>query len=243
MTPDTLSESAALLGEPSRLRMLWALLDRRSYTATELALAGEISAASASMHLAKLLEAGWLSVTRQGRHRYYLIADDTVAHAVEAIGAIRPDAAVCRRPRRPQPGASLQHARSCYGHLAGEVAVAFWEALASSANGYGASTRVSLPGARRGSPGFSLGTVIDCSREDPLLQGGLRPCMDWTERTFHLGGRLGVRVLQTLKRRRWVRPMPRSRLIVFSPGRERTLMELCLSRECLMRRALPHSHG
>ena len=222
MTPDTLSESAALLGEPSRLRMLWALLDRRSYTATELALAGEISAASASMHLAKLLEAGWLSVTRQGRHRYYLIADDTVAHAVEAIGAIRPDAAVCRRPRRPQPGASLQHARSCYGHLAGEVAVAFWEAL------------LERQWLRRHNEGFVLGAqglagfsaLIDCSREDPLLQGGLRPCMDWTERTFHLGGRLGVRVLQTLKRRNWVRSMPRSRRVVFAPGRERALREL-----------------
>src|SRR5579862_9004983 len=97
MTPDTLTESALLLGERSRLRMLWALLDRRSYTATELARVGETSASSASMHLAKLLEAGWLSVMRQGRHRYYAIADETVAHAVEAIGAIRPSVALGRK--------------------------------------------------------------------------------------------------------------------------------------------------
>ena len=52
--------------------------------------------------------------------------------------------------------------------------------------------------------------------------------MDWTERTFHLGGRLGVRVLQGLKRRRWVRVVPRSRLVVFAPGRERGLKEFAL---------------
>lgn len=224
MTPDTLSASALLLGEHSRLKMLWALLDRRSYTATELALVGEISAASASMHLAKLLEAGWLSVTPQGRHRYYALADDTVAHAVEAIGAIRHRAAVGRNPRRPKPGASLQHARSCYGHLAGEVAVAFWEAL------------LEQQWIRRDEAGFVLGTrglagfsaLIECPQDDPLLQGSLKACMDWTERTFHLGGRLGVRVLQGLKRRRWVRALPGSRLLVFAPGRERALTELAL---------------
>ena len=127
--PECLSGSANLLGEPARLSILWALLDRRAYTAGELAVVADLSAPSASMHLAKLLEANWVGVARRGRHRYYTIADDAVAHAVEAIGAIRFAGRPRRSPLRPQPDERLQRARSCYGHLAGAVAVSFWNAL------------------------------------------------------------------------------------------------------------------
>src|ERR1700752_53493 len=101
MTPDVLVDSAQLLGDHSRLKILWALLERRAYTAGELALVADLSASSASMHLAKLLDAGWISVTPQGRHRYYSIVDDAVAHAVEAIGAIQLGGEKGRNPKRP----------------------------------------------------------------------------------------------------------------------------------------------
>jgi DNA-binding transcriptional ArsR family regulator len=225
MTPDSLKDSALLLGEHSRLKLLWALLDRRSYTAGELALAGELSAPSASMHLARLLEAGWVSVTRQGRHRYYAIADDAVAHAVEAVGAIRHEVAACRSPKRRKSDPSTQHARSCYGHLAGEVAVAFWNALLERRWMHRDDGRFIL--GAEGQAGLS--GLIECSRSDSILNAGLKPCMDWTERTFHLGGGLGVRVFHALQARGWIRQMPRSRAVVFSPGKEGALVRLAFA--------------
>ena len=53
---------------------------------------GWVSAATASFHLAKLLEGGMIAVARQGRHRYYA-AGHEVAAALEALGLISPSAA------------------------------------------------------------------------------------------------------------------------------------------------------
>jgi DNA-binding transcriptional ArsR family regulator len=222
VTPDFLSESALLLGEHARLKILWALLEGRAYTAGELALFANLSASSASMHLAKLLKAGWIDVTSRGRHRYYSIADETVACAVEAIGAIRFGNAEARNPKRPNPGSSMQRARSCYGHLAGEVAVAFWNALLEHDWMQRDGKRFIL--GERGVAGLS--SLLQCSRDEAALKSSVKPCMDWTERMFHLGGGLGVRVFQALKDRGWINPMPRSRLVAFAPGRDQALVRL-----------------
>jgi DNA-binding transcriptional ArsR family regulator len=221
MAPDCLRESALLLGEHSRLKILWALLDRRAYTAGELALVADLSASTASMHLAKLLDAGWISVTPRGRHRYYSIADDTVAHAVEAIGAVSSGVAP-RSARRPAPGSRIQRARSCYGHLAGEVAVAFWSALLEHEWMQRDGRRFIL--GARGVAGFAA--LLRCSPDEAVLKASIKPCMDWTERMFHLGGGLGVRVFQALNERGWINPMPRSRAVAFAPGRDQTLVRL-----------------
>ena len=76
---------AALIGEKSRAIMLWNLLDGRAYTATELALAADVSFQSASNHLSQLLTAGLLRAEKQGRHKYYRFANDRVAQAIENI--------------------------------------------------------------------------------------------------------------------------------------------------------------
>lgn len=102
------------------------------------------------------------------------------------------------------------------------MAVAFWNALLERHWMRRDGRRFML--AAEGLDGFS--GLIDCSRDDPMLHAGLKPCMDWTERTFHLGGQLGVRVFHALKARGWIRQLPRSRGVVFSPGREGALMQL-----------------
>ena len=60
---------AGLICEPVRAKMLWCLLDGRAYTASELAIAADISATSASNHLLKLREADMIKMEIQGRHR------------------------------------------------------------------------------------------------------------------------------------------------------------------------------
>src|ERR1700722_17576828 len=77
-----------LFGDPARAAILMALLDGGARTAGELALAGNISAQSASGHLSKLTTGGLLTVRSQGRHRYYELANADVAHALEAAGSL-----------------------------------------------------------------------------------------------------------------------------------------------------------
>jgi DNA-binding transcriptional ArsR family regulator len=83
-----LALTAALIAEPARAAMLTVLLDARARSAGELARVAEVSAQSASMHLSQLLTGGFLTVTQQGRHRYYRITNRHIAHAIEALGTI-----------------------------------------------------------------------------------------------------------------------------------------------------------
>ena len=65
---------ASLAGDPARAGMLHALMDGRALTASELARVAGVTPQTASGHLARMVDAGLLSVCKQGRHRYHRIA-------------------------------------------------------------------------------------------------------------------------------------------------------------------------
>jgi len=81
MEPD-ISSLAALIGEPARGRILFALLDGRSLPATELAQRSGISCQTTGSHLAKLIEGE--------PHRYYRIANARVAELLESMARFAP---------------------------------------------------------------------------------------------------------------------------------------------------------
>ncbi len=120
------------LADPARAKILWTLIDGTTRPAGELAYAASISAQSASAHLAKLVEGGLLAAEVQGRHRYFRIASAEVAGVIESMASL----SVSFRPRMPRaplpsPAVPVQflHARTCYGHLAGEMAVKVLEGM------------------------------------------------------------------------------------------------------------------
>ena len=94
---------AALMADPARAAMLGALLHGHPLAAGELSQVAGVSPATASAHLAKLLDGGLIAVARQGRHRYYRLAGYPVAAALEALGLISPPCrcAPCGSPARP----------------------------------------------------------------------------------------------------------------------------------------------
>jgi DNA-binding transcriptional ArsR family regulator len=119
---------AALLADPARATMLTALLDGPPLAAGELSQIAGVSAATASAHLARLLDGGLVTVTRQGRHRYYRLAGHEVAEVLEVIGNISPVRPV-RSLRQSREALALAEARTCYDHLAGRAGVALLDAL------------------------------------------------------------------------------------------------------------------
>ena len=83
MTGDTdLAALGAVLAERARTRILLALGDGRALAASVLAAEAGVAPSTASAHLARLVEAGLLGVTVQGRHRYYRLAGPEVAEAM-----------------------------------------------------------------------------------------------------------------------------------------------------------------
>lgn len=220
LIPPHLGDVARLLSDPHRLRMLWALGDGRAYTARELAQLANLSPSAASNHLTQLVSAGLVEVRAQGRHRYFTVTREDVGRAVEALAAVSLTALPATSPPRPQPGAALRHARRCYGHLAGSCGVALWDTLLAAGliDAHEGGHRVTPKGVRVFE---SLGLSA---------AGPAQPCLDWTERRWHLGGTLGRAVLGALQRDGVLAPSPSGdRVLLVDPHRWQALLQRVLT--------------
>ena len=214
--PDV-SLGAGLMGEPARSYMVMALMSGLSLSAAELAREASVTASTATGHLKKLQSAGLLVSSRQGRHRYFRIADPDVANAVEALIAVATRVGHVRT--RPGPeDAAMRHARSCYDHLAGRLAVDLFERWIAHGllRWRGKLVHLTLKGRR-------LLTARGLQLE--ALERGKRPlcrtCIDWSERQHHLGGALGAAILAHAAERGWATRKAPTRRISFSALGER----------------------
>src|SRR3546814_4206910 len=119
---------AALIGDPARANILSALMDGRALTATELAYVAGVSPQTTSGHLAKLAEGNLLECVKQGRHRYYRLANPLIGRMLEGIMAVAANGPPRHRPPS-KLDAALRVARTCYDHLAGRLGVGIADAL------------------------------------------------------------------------------------------------------------------
>lgn len=119
---------ASLIGDPTRTEVLTALMGGKALTATELADIAGVTRQTISAHLAKLLDAQLITVESQGRHRYFRLAEDDVAHLLESMMGLAYRTSAVRLRGSPRDPA-MRMARVCYDHLAGEISVQIYERL------------------------------------------------------------------------------------------------------------------
>src|SRR3954451_7778573 len=119
---------ASLVGDPARANMLTALMSGRALTASELAHQAGITPQTASSHLAKLEAGGLIEPEKQGRHRYYRLADPDVAGVLEGLAVLAARAGHMRLRTGPKDPA-LRRARICYDHLAGDLGVQMLDSM------------------------------------------------------------------------------------------------------------------
>ena len=206
---------AALIGEPTRARILWNLLDGRSYTASELAVAAAISSSAASNHLTRLLEADLLKVESQGRHRYFSFARPEVAYVVESLATLTSAATKTKTNAAVMP--EIKYCRSCYDHLAGYVGVKVTEALKKKGMIKKSGAAYHITG-----KGWQWLLFFDIAENNiPNSRRALtRQCLDWSERKPHLAGQLGALLLNKMLEKRWFKKVQFSReLVVTSKGK------------------------
>jgi DNA-binding transcriptional ArsR family regulator len=194
-----LAAVGALLGDPSRARMLDSLMSGRALAAGELARVAGVSASTASEHLTRLREGGLVEVVAQGRHRYYRIAGPEVGEALEALAHVAPPRRVTSL-RESGHARALGLARTCYDHLAGRCGVELHDALL--ARGWLSAAYDVTPGGADGLAGLGVDVAAARARRRTFA----RPCLDWTERRPHLAGSLGAAVTAALLDRGWFDP-------------------------------------
>src|SRR3984957_5361415 len=112
----------SVLADPGRCRMLLAIGDGRSLAAHALALEAGVTPATASSHLSKMVAAGLLTVTAQGRNRNYRIANPIVGRTLELLSQLAPATPV-RTLRQGLRADAVREARTCYDHIAGRLGV------------------------------------------------------------------------------------------------------------------------
>jgi DNA-binding transcriptional ArsR family regulator len=203
---------AALIGDPARANMLSALMSGMALTAGELAREAAVTPQTASMHLAKLVEAKLVTTEAQGRHRYFRLAGPEVAGALEGLMELA--ARTGRMRTRPGPrDPQLREARICYDHLAGALGVRMHDSFV--AQGLIVATPDGLGLSRKGRARFAA-ERIDLAPIESRNGAPCRACMDWSERKHHLAGRLGAALLQVILARGWAKRDPATRAILFS---------------------------
>jgi len=236
-----IARAAALIADPSRARILKCLADGRALPASALAGEAGIGAATASVHLAKLVAGELLTVEHRGRQRLYRLTGPDVSAALECLALIAPPLAITSLKQSNRTNA-LHRARSCYDHLAGRLGVALMRGLLERGvlTGYDGVHRTE--GAVRDRPSsygrdvqYALTRTghatlaalgVDTDRL-PSRRPAIRYCVDWSEHQHHLAGGLGAVLTSRLFALDWVRWGPTPRVVHLTDagahGLERTL--------------------
>lgn len=215
MNTNRIVEIATLVGEPARAAMLSELMDGRALTASELARIATITPQTASTHLSRLVSAGLLDVSKQGRHRYHRLAGPEIARMLEGIMQIASanERKAARTVVTGPKDAAMRAARTCYDHLAGELGVAISDRLVALGAiefeddaGLVTEQGVALLG--------SAGIVLPEGRSSRPL---CKPCLDWSERRPHVGGRLGAAICTHCLDKGWIRRRNGTRALEVTP--------------------------
>jgi DNA-binding transcriptional ArsR family regulator len=217
-----LVEIAALVGDTARATVLAALMGGEALTTGELAAIAGVAKSTMSEHLTRLERAGLVSSTVHRQFKYYRIASPRVATMMESIKVV----AAIDCPPRHQPKSAkddaLRTARTCYDHFAGRLGVALADALV-------ARNLIELGdcGGEVTSAGLAFfrdqGLELDTGRSNRVF---CRPCLDWSERRYHIAGSVGACLCRTAFERGWVVRMPGTRAISITTAGRRAFRDV-----------------
>jgi DNA-binding transcriptional ArsR family regulator len=210
---------ASLVGDPARANMLTALLSGRALTATELSQEAGITPQTASSHLAKLEAGGLIEPDKQGRHRYYRLADPDVADVLERLQGLAARAGHMRVRTGPKEPA-LRRARICYDHLAGDLGVQMLDSMRAQklVRQKKQDIELTTEGSRFLADRLQISADMLAHPRRPVCKA----CLDWSERRHHLAGTLGAAMMQRFTDLKWAArdPTPGSRVVNFSRNGE-----------------------
>lgn len=203
---------ATLIGDPARANMLTALMSGKALTVSELAEEAGVTIQTASSHLSKLNDGGLLRPRKQGRHKYFALANDDVAHVLEGLMGLAAGAGHLRKRTGPRD-AELRQARVCYNHLAGDMGTQMFDSL--MAQGHlildGEELALTNTGAA-----FAADFEIDIDGLRKARAPLCRECLDWSERRSHLAGSLGRAFLSRFEELAWAKRDQKTRVVTFS---------------------------
>ncbi len=215
-TPN-IARIGALLGDNTRARMLSTLMHGKALTASELAREAGVTAQTATSHLAKLENGGLLILRKQGRHKYFSLANEEVASLLETLMGLSADKEPLKIRTGPNDSA-MCNARVCYNHLAGIKGIQLYDSLLSHKYLHHKNGNLILS---KAGEDFIRDFGIDLDKLQASRSIMCKECLDWSERRSHLAGSLGRAFLNQFENLNWVKRDTKSRVIKFNSKGQR----------------------
>ncbi|MFD2370652.1 ArsR/SmtB family transcription factor [Brevibacillus sp. GCM10020057] len=184
-------------------------LQNTALPASELAYIAKVSHPTISSHLSKLIDGNLIIAEQHGRHRYFRLANEEVAEVLEKLGTIAPTVQV-RSLRQSDQLKQVRYARTCYDHLAGELGVKVTEALLDREfitlkDGEYVVTEQGKKWF------FQFG--INMEEANSKRRIFAKPCLDWSERRYHISGWLGAAIATCFFDKGWITKAKENRAV------------------------------
>jgi DNA-binding transcriptional ArsR family regulator len=232
-----ISKVAALLADHARSTMMLALVGGRSMTASRLAATARVTPATASSHLKKLTDAGFLKVEAVGRERIYRLSGPRVAALIETLESFAPARPINSWNEDAQAKA-LRAGRACYDHVGGRLGVAVMSSMVTTSQMTAHAGEPAEMTAHEGEPAESCGSVRHAPGLDihysltptgrefvsrfaafsPRRSDNVRYCTDWSEDGHHLSGDIGRVLFRTFVQLDWIELAREGRAIKITPA-------------------------
>ncbi|WP_066073370.1 ArsR/SmtB family transcription factor [Neobacillus soli] len=204
---------AKLMAEQTRAIILDSLMNGQALPASELAYMAKVSHPTISSHLAKLVEGNLLVMEQHGRHRYYRLASKEVAEVIEKLGTIAPPVEI-RSLRQSSQLKQVRFGRTCYDHLAGDLGVKVTEALIEKEILYLEDGLYAVT--KKGKEWFfQFGINIEEANTKRRIFA--KPCLDWSERRYHISGWLGSAIATCFFDHGWITKADKNRAVHLTP--------------------------
>lgn len=197
-----ITHAAAAVASPVRAAILQALLSGMALTAKELSVEANVEPSTAINHLKALEDAQLIKRLEQGRRHYFTLASDNSAELLEALLLV--GCGPKELKKKPGPGRAeeeLRHGRVCYNHMAGRLGVDIYQSMRRQ--GFLSLEKEEL-GLTPAGVGFLEGLGVDLSDLESQKRPLCRPCLDWSERRYHLAGPVAILILQLFLKNKWV---------------------------------------
>ncbi len=201
MKPDPMIDDiASLIADSSRCIMLMSLLGGQR-TAGELAKAADIKPQTATFHLSKMVNAGIIEKYIYGRYRYFKLANEDIIKLLQLLMKLSKSPKITSL-RQSIHSEALRNSRLCYDHIAGKLGIKLTKALLKF-NYIKLDKDIFFITELGYKKFFELEIIKDRIKDIGELSG--TKCYDWSEKDYHIAGKLGYIIANGLIELCWIK--------------------------------------
>lgn len=201
LKPDPMiNDIASLIADSSRCIMLMSLLGGQR-TAGELAKTASIKPQTATFHLSKMVNAGIIEKYVYGRYRYFKLANEDIVKLLQLLMKLSKSPKI-NSLNQSIHSEALRKARLCYDHIAGKLGIKLTEALLKF--NYIELENDIFYITELGYKKFIELEIIKNKLKDIKELSGAK-CYDWSEKDYHIAGKLGYTIANGLIELCWIK--------------------------------------